>query len=159
MSHWKHCVLVWGSWVVIAGHPQLAAHLIWGVRTEIGCVATSLIGLSAWPLCLLAVNPNAGHELPAWLDHGGDEDYGWPEQSSHRMFTVLAVSEIQRPLRCHLRWQAGLVKSKSDDFLNQFYEILSSIQNFKLCLLISFFPLYFFFPLERCLGTVLLDEI
>ena len=60
-------------------HPQLAALLTWGVRPEIGCVTTSLIGLSAWPLCFPAVNPNTGHELSAWPDHGGVDNHSWPE--------------------------------------------------------------------------------
>lgn len=58
------------------GQPQLAAQLLGGFRAEIGCVTISLIGPSAWPLCLPAVNPNAGRDLPAWPDHGDDEDYG-----------------------------------------------------------------------------------
>ena len=76
MSRRKHWVLVHRRWVTTVGHPPLAARLRWGFRTEIGCATTSLIGLSAWPPCLPAVNPNAGHELPAWPDHGGNEDYG-----------------------------------------------------------------------------------
>lgn len=69
-------------------HPKLAAPLIRGVRTEIGCIIISLFGLSARTLCL------PGHELPAWTDHGGDENYRWPQRSSYGMFKVLQMSEM-----------------------------------------------------------------
>ena len=144
MSYWKHCAFVPDSCVVIVGHPRLPALLLWG--SELKKVMLSHL----WLACLSGLVFTCCESkwwpwtpIVAWSLRRCS--YGWPQWSSHKMFIVLEVRKIQRLLKYHLRLQVGLVKKKSDNFLNQFPHFMKYLHSkFKEHLKVTCF--FFFLP-------------